>query len=82
MIACAEEAAEGVGAVAEDITGPVPALILVGHIAALAAVAVVAVALRVEAGAVLAEMTRRVQAIVLRGGGAEADTYIVFSART
>lgn len=60
VVTGAEEAAECVGAVAEDVTGPVLALVLVGHVAPFAAVPVVAVALRVQTGAVLAGTTRRV----------------------
>lgn len=63
-VAGAEEGPEGVGAVAEDVAGPVLALVGVGHVAALAAVAVVAVALRVQARAVLAVATRRVEAVI------------------
>ena len=59
-----EVAAEGVRAVREDVAGPVLALVVVGHVATLAAVAVVAVALAVQAGAVLALPSGGVPAVV------------------
>ena len=60
----AEVAADGVGAVSEDVAGPVLALVVVRHVAALAAVAVIAVTLSVQASSVFTVTTRRVTAIV------------------
>lgn len=64
FVAGAEVAAQGVGAVAEDVARPVLALVVVRHVAALAAVAVVAVALGVQAGAVLAHAPGGVETVV------------------
>ena len=47
LVAGTEVASERVGAVAEDVTRPVLALVLVGHITAFASVAVVTIALRI-----------------------------------
>lgn len=69
VVARAEEAPEGVGAVAEDVARAVLALVVVGHVAALAAVAVVAVALGVQARAVAAVAAGRVQAVIWRERG-------------
>ena len=55
---------QGVGAVGEHVAGPVLALVVVRHVAALAAVAVIAVALAVQAGAVLTLPACRVPAVV------------------
>lgn len=60
----AEVAAQGVGAVREDVARPIFTLVVVGHVATLAAVAIVAVALAVEAGAVLALSAGRVAAVI------------------
>ena len=57
-------AADVVGAVGEHVARPVLALVLVRHGAPLAAPAVVAVALRVQTGAVHATVAGRVQAVV------------------
>ena len=62
----AEVAAQGVGAVGEDVARPVLALVVVGHVAALAAVAIVTVALAVQAGAVLALPAGSVPAVACR----------------
>ena len=48
----AEVAAQCVGAVSKDIAGSVLALVLIGHVATLATVAVVTVALTVQTGTV------------------------------
>ena len=64
LVARTEVAAERVGAVAEDRARPVLAFVVVRHVAALAAVAVVAVALGGEAGAVHALPAGGVQAVV------------------
>jgi hypothetical protein len=64
LVTAAEEVAEGVCAVAEDVAGTVLALVLVGHVAPLSAVAVVAVALRVQAGPVLAVAPCRIQTVI------------------
>ena len=66
LVAGAEVSPERVGAVAEDVAGPVLALVGVRHVAALAAVPVVAVALRPQASAVLAGAPSRVQAVILK----------------
>ena len=66
LVTGAEESPEGVGTVAEDVAGAHVALVDVRHVTALAAVAVVAVALRVQAGAVAAVPPRRVQAVICR----------------
>ena len=63
LIAGAEVAAERVSAVAEDIAGSVLALVHVGHVTAFAPVAVVTVALRVQARAVLALAPCRVETV-------------------
>ena len=60
----AEEAAEGVGAVGEDVAGPVLALVVVRHVTAFAAVPVVAVTLTVQTGAVLALAPCRITTII------------------
>jgi len=60
----AEVAAQGVGAVGEHVAGAVLALVVVRHVAALAAVAVIAVALAVQAGAVLTLPACRVPTVV------------------
>jgi hypothetical protein len=62
----AEVAPEGVGAVGEDVAGPVLALVVVRHVTAFAAVAIVAVALAVQAGAVLTVATCRVAAVICK----------------
>ncbi len=65
-VAGAEEAAEGVCAVPENVAGPVLAFVGVRHVATFAAVAVVAVALGVQTGTMLAVPARGVQAIVCK----------------
>ena len=62
----AEVAAQGVGAVGEDVARPVLALVVVGHVTTLAAVAIVTVALAVQAGAVLALPAGSVPAVACR----------------
>jgi hypothetical protein len=64
LSAGAEVAAEGVGAVGEDVAGSVLALVVVRHVATLASVAIVTVALAVQAGAVLALTSGGVPAVV------------------
>ena len=66
LSAGAEEAAEGVGAVGEDVAGPVLALVVVRHVTAFAAVPVVAVTLTVQTGAVLTLAPCRVTTIIWR----------------
>ena len=60
----AKVSTDGVGAVSKDVTRPVLALVVVRHVAALAAVAVVAVTLSVQASSMFAVTTRRVTAVV------------------
>ena len=62
----AEVAAQGVGAVREDVARPIFTLVVVGHVATLAAVAIVTVALAVQAGAVLALPAGSVPAVACR----------------
>ena len=62
----AEVAAQGVGAVREDVARPIFTLVVVGHVTTRAAVAIVTVALAVQAGAVLALPAGSVPAVACR----------------
>ena len=64
LVAAAEERPEGVGAVAEHVARTVLALVVVRHVAALAAVAIVAVTLTIQASSMFALTTSRVTAVV------------------
>ena len=60
----AEVAAEGVCAVSKDVAGPVLALVVVRHVAALAAVAVIAVTLTIQTGAVFTVAPCRITTVI------------------
>ncbi len=60
----AEVAAEGVRAVSEDVAGPVLALVVIRHVAALAAVAVIAVTLTIQTGAVFTVAPCRITTVI------------------
>ena len=60
----AEVAAEGVCAVSEDVARPVLALVVVRHVAALAAVAVIAVTLTIQTGAVFTVAPCRITTVI------------------
>jgi hypothetical protein len=60
----AEVAAKSVCAVGEDVTGPVLALVVVRHVAALAAVAVIAVTLTIQTGAVFTVAPCRITTVI------------------
>ena len=60
----AEVSSDGVCAVCEYVAGPVLALVVVRHVAALAAVAIVAVTLTIQASSMFALTTSRVTAVV------------------